>query len=143
MHSQTSPAYARRLLLRRTNWARYRILGWASQFRNGTSQCGKNDGQRNLGKGLLPDLGRSLSRIFLREVGNDLAYRDCFIWEQVRALHRAMSRFHLDPSARKKRARRFKNRGFVRTSHDVNLRQGRPVEKAANKGKHSLELGVG
>ena len=54
-----------------------------------------------------------------------------------------MSRFHLDPSARKKRARRFKIRGFVRTSHDVNLRQGRPVEKAANKGKHSLELGFG
>ncbi len=32
-----------------------------------------------------------------------------------------MSRFHPDPSARKKRARRFKIRGFVRTSHDVNM----------------------
>ena len=54
------------------------VVGWVeveadhiAQFRNGTSQRGKNDRQRNLGKGPLPNLGCSLSRIFLREVGND------------------------------------------------------------------------
>jgi hypothetical protein len=72
-----------------------RILRLASQFRSGTSQRGKNDGQRNLGKELLPDLGCSLLRIFLREVGNEHSYRDRFILEQRRALHRAMPRFHL------------------------------------------------